>query len=60
LRVFENGYPDYVVIEHKGKIKKYKIKLDEEQKSYITVNKQRIYVMGLLNGEYRNLTNRNT
>jgi len=50
LRVFENGYPDYVVIEHQGKIKKYKIKLDEEQRSYILINKQRIYVMELLNG----------
>jgi Pyruvate/2-oxoacid:ferredoxin oxidoreductase gamma subunit len=49
MRVFENGYPDYVVVEDESKIKKYKIKLDEEQRSYIIVNKQRIYVMDLLN-----------
>lgn len=49
MRVFENGYPDYIVIEYEGKLKKYKIKLDEEHKSYIVINKQRIYIMDLLN-----------
>lgn len=56
MRIFENGYPDYVVIEDEGKTKKYKIKVDQEQKSYIVINKQRIYVMGLLNGDYINFT----
>jgi len=54
MRIFENGYPNYVVVEDEGKIKKYKIKLDEEQKSYILINRQKIYIMGLLNGEYKN------